>query len=277
MKWRMVLLQRLRLAAIATGWAAALVGGATLAFVAVPALVARADTARSLNGIDVRFVDAPRWMSPADLAPLEELVREQLTGSPFDHDGLRIAADGLRASGWFEGLSQVRRASLSLVEVSGVWTIPTALVSDAEGEHLIDSNGRRLPRSYIRSAAPAFPRILGYTGGRPAAMGERYSGTEIPAALSLLRAIDEYPFRTQVAAIDVSRHSIDGSLTLITNRDAKLRWGRPPGEGSAAEVPTRQKLAYLQFLFDHYGRIDAVGDGEIDLTGDYVGAKLSAP
>lgn len=266
-------MHRLRLALTATGWVAALVGGGVLAFVAVPALVARADTARSMNGIDVRFIDAPPWMSPADLAPLEELVREQLTGSPFDHDGLRIAADGLRASGWFEGLSQVRRASLSRVEVSGVWTIPTALVSDAEGEHLIDSNGRRLPRSYIRSAAPAFPRIVGYTGGRPAAMGERYSGTDIAAALSLLRAIDEYPFRNQVVAIDVSRHRLDGSLTLITNRDAKLRWGRPPGEGSAAEVPTRQKLAYLQFLFDHYGRIDAVGDGEIDLTGDYVGAR----
>jgi len=257
----------------AFAWTTALLGAAVGAAIAVPSLVARADAARSSNGIAVQFVGAPSWMSPQDLAPLEELVREELSGSPFDHDGLRVAADGIRASGWFDSISQVRRASLSTVEVIASWVEPTALVHDSAGDHLIDSRGRLLPRSYLPSSAPSFPRIVGAHAARPPVPGQRYSGGEIEAALALLQAIDNRPFRTQISAVDLSRYRSDGSIVLITGRDARIRWGRAPGEGSAAEVPTHQKLAYLQFLYDHYGRIDALGDGELDLTGDYVGSR----
>lgn len=250
-----------------------LVGGAVGAAIAVPALVARADQARPAEQISVHFVDAPSWMAPADLAPLEELVREQLSGSPFDHEGLRVAADGLFASGWFESISQVRRASLGEVEVLGVWVEPTALVRDKDGDHLIDARGRLLPRSYLPSSAPAFPRILGVTVPRPSAPGERYAGAEVPASLALLRAIEDRPFRPQIAAIDATNHRTDGALYLLSSREIRIRWGRAPGDGSAAEVPTQNKLTYLQFLYDRYGRIDAVGEGEIDLTGDYVGSR----
>ncbi|MBX3354904.1 MAG: cell division protein FtsQ [Phycisphaeraceae bacterium] len=266
-------LRRLRIAGIAAAWVAALVGGATVIVATVPSLVARADLARSSDGIRVNFVNAPVWMTPADLAPLEELVREQLSGSPFDQDGLRVAADALFATGWIETLSQVRRSALGAVEVRATWAEPAALVRDDDGDHLIDSRGRLLPRSYLPAAAPAFPRITGVRAPRPVAPGERYGGGEVTAALALLRVLDERPFRAQIASVDTSRYRDDGSLTLRTTRDAKLRWGRAPGEGSAAEVPTHQKLSYLQFLYDHYGRIDAVGDGELNLTGDFVGMR----
>lgn len=265
--------RRARLGAAALAWTGALLGAGVGATIAVPALVARADTARPIGPIEVRFAAAPSWMTEQDLSPLVELVREQLTGSPFDQDGLRVAADALRASGWFESIAQVRRTALGEVEVTAAWVEPTALVRDRDGDHLIDGHGRRLPRSYLSSAAPAFPRVIGAQAPRPDAPGMKYSGGEVPAALALLRALDERPFRSQVAAIDVARHRTDGTLTLISTRDARLRWGHAPGEGTAAEVPTNQKLAYLQFLFDHYGRIDALGEGELDLTGDYVGSR----
>lgn len=263
----------LRVLALSSGWVIVVVGGVVGALIAVPALAARADRARPESLISVRFPDAPMWMTPQDLAPLEETVRDQLTGSPFDHDGLRVAADGLRASGWFAAISQVRRTSLDSVEVHAQWVEPTALVRDSEGDHLIDANGRLLPRSYRAGAAPAFPRIDGVNTPRPAAPGERYRGGEVAAALSLLDAIADRPWRMQVTAIDVSRYKREGSLSLRTGRDTVIFWGRAPGEVTAAEVPTRQKLSYLQFLYDHYGRIDAVGEGTLDVTGDFVGSR----
>ncbi len=262
-----------RRVALASGWMIALAAGTVGAAVAVPALAARADRARPDGRIEVQFPDAPPWMTPQDLAPLEETVRDQLTGSPFDHDGLRVAADGLRASGWFEAIGQVRRTSLDSVEVTARWVEPTALVRDAEGDHLIDGQGRLLPRSYRPGAAPAFPRIDGASAARPAAPGLRYSGGEVAAALALLEAIADRPWRTQVAAVDVSRYRREGVLSLRTGRDAIIHWGRAPGESTAAEVPTRQKISYLQFLYDHYGRIDAVGEGTLDVTGDFVGSR----
>jgi len=263
---------RARSALVTLGWCTALLGSALGAAVAVPALAARADTARPASRIEVRFVDAPSWMSPADLGPLEDLVRDELSGSPFDHDGLRIAADALRASGWFESISQIRRRSLDSVEVTGFWAEPAALVRDADGDHLIDTRGRLMPRSYLPGSAPAFPRIIGVRSPRPAVPGQRYGG-DATAALALLRVLDGLPFRPQIAAVDLSRYPSDGTLSLLTSRDVRIHWGRPPDEARAAEVSTAQKIMYLQYLYDRDGRIDAVGQGEIDVTADYVGAR----
>lgn len=212
-------------------------------------------------------------MTPHDLAPLEEMVRDQLDGGPFDRDGLRVAADALRSSGWFVSISQVRRSALDAVEIHARWVEPTALVRDRDGDHLIDAEGRLLPRSYKPGAAPSFPRIEGVRAARPDSPGLRYAGGEVAAALALLAVIDDRPWRTQITAVDVSRHAREGVLDLRTSRDTVIHWGRPPGEPSPSEVPTRQKLAYLQFFYDRFGRIDAVGDGTLDVTGDYVGSR----
>jgi len=256
-----------------SAWTTTIAGGAIAGAIAIPALAERADRARPLGPITVNFVNAPSWMTPHDLAPLEEMVRDQLDGSPFDRDGLRVAADGLRASGWFSSISQVRRSAIDAVEVLGHWTEPTALVRDADGDHLIDAEGRLLPRSYRHGAAPSFPRIEGNTSPRPSVTGARYEGGEVLAALALLAVIEDRPWRTQIAAVDVSHFRREGVLKLRTSRDATILWGRPPGDRSAAEVPTRQKISYLQFFYDRFGRIDAVGDGTLDVTGDYVGSR----
>ncbi|MBM4112055.1 MAG: hypothetical protein FJ253_01575 [Phycisphaerae bacterium] len=266
-------LASVRTLALSAAWILA-IGGAVLgASIGVPALAARADRARPEGTIRVHFPGAPNWMTPQDLAPLEETVRDQLTGSPFDQEGLRVAADGLRASGWFAAIEQVERTTLDSIEVRAVWVEPTALVRDPDGDHLIDAEGRLLPRSYRAGAAPAFPRIDGASAARPAAPGMRYKGGDVDAALAVIAAIADRPWSTQVAAIDVSRYRRDGVLSLRTGRDTVIHWGRAPGEPTAAEVPTRQKLSYLQFLYDHYGRIDAVGEGTLDVTGDFVGSR----
>lgn len=264
---------RLRAVAISSAWTLAIVGAGIGAAIGVPALAARADRARPEGLIAIRFPDAPGWMTPQDLAPLEETVRDQLNGSPFDAEGLRVAADGLRASGWFEAIEQVRRTSLDSVEVRARWVEPTALVRDADGDHLIDGRGRLLPRSYRAGAAPAFPRIEGARSARPAAPGLSYRGGEIAAALALIESFSDRAWRGQVAVVDVSRYPSHGVLSLRTGRDTVIHWGRAPGETTAAEVPTRQKLSYLQFLYDHYGRIDAIGEGTLDVTGDFVGSR----
>jgi hypothetical protein len=46
-----------------------------------------------------------------------------------------------------------------------------------------------------------------------------------------------------------------------------------PGTEAAAEVPSAQKLRYLDMLVSQYGRIDGAGPQSIDLSGDYVGSR----
>ncbi len=260
-------------AGIAAGWLlafACVVSG--LAF-AGPVLRERVSTARPEGALEVEFLGAPPWMRDEDLAPLAAIVRDQLSGGPFDRTGLEAAAESLKATGWFDAVRQVRRATWDRVEVDAAWVEPCALVRDQLGDHLIDRNGRLLPRSYVAGAGPAFVRLEHPSAARPTVLGVEWPGADIAAGLALLRTIEDHPWRTQIASIDLEGVARGGPLRIRTTRDAVLRWGRAPGDGSAAEVPSAQKLLYLQFLYRTYGRIDAFGESTIDLTSDYVGTR----
>jgi hypothetical protein len=87
--------------------------------------------------------------------------------------------------------------------------------------------------------------------------------------MALARLIDERPWRSQVAWIELGETAKDGCLRMKTSRGCTVKWGRAPGREGAAEVPARQKLEYLGWLNDHYGRIDAGCEDQLDLLSDY--------
>ena len=112
-------------------------------------------------------------------------------------------------------------------------------------------------------------RIEGMSQQRPIAYGTPWPGEDMSSAMALARLIDERPWRGQVAWIDLAETAKDGCLRMKTSRGCTVKWGRAPGREGAAEVPARQKLEYLGWLCDHYGRIDAGCEDQLDLLSDY--------
>ncbi len=263
-----------RPALIAGGWAVALLGAMAALAVGVPALRAQAMTTHSDSPLRVRFENRPAWMTDGELSPLADLVANQLSASPMDRSGLARVQEALQETGWFQEISQVRRSGMDDVTVHAEWTVPFAVVRDGGYDHLVDSEARLLPRCYRPGTAPrGFIRIEGVSTPRPTRYGTRWPGEDIKSAMALARLIDERPWRSQVAWIDLSSMPMDGCLRMKTFRDCTVKWGRAPGQEGAAEVPARQKLDYLGWLHDHYGRIDSGCEEQLDLLSDYVGAR----
>lgn len=255
------------------GWGFGLAGIAVALGVWVPKLVERVGSEPLRAPVRVRFADEPAWLPRQDRLVLERDVVKCLAGGPFDQAGLAKAMDAARASGWFETVTQVRRTDTDLVVVEGAWAAPFALVCDASGEHLVDTKGRLLPRSYAAGQGPKLLRIQGVTQPCPTAFGATWPGAEVGAALQMAVLIQARPWKSQVAAIDLTGYAREGIVRLRTDTGCEIVWGRAPGTETASEVPAVQKLAVLQYAYDHGGRIDAGAAHAIDLRGDFTVAR----
>ncbi len=259
---------------VAVGWSVSFAVMALALGMGVPVLSREAATRKSDAPFQVYFSSRPVWMSEADLAPLAEVVTKQLNGSPMDRDGLSESREALMRTGWFSEIIQVKRSGMNEVYVDGVWTTPFAVVRDKGYDHLIDTDGKLLPRCYREGTAPSsLIRIENASFACPAAYGNEWAGKDMRGAVALARLMNDHAWRGQIACIDLDRTKDDGCLRLKTNRGCTIKWGRCPGNESAAEVPARQKIEYLQWLFDHYGRIDAGCEDELNLLCDYVGMR----
>lgn len=259
--------------ALLAGWGiligAVIAGGAVL----VPRLVERAAQAQPSAPIRVVLADEPNWLPSEDRRALELAVLKSLTGGPMDREGLQTALAAVGQSGWYDAVHQVRRPDMDVVVVEGTWAIPFALIGDAYGEHLIDTKGRLLPRTYAAGQGPLLLRIIGAAQPRPAQPGETWQGADVSAALQMAALMQDRPWRGQIVAIDVSSFAQDGIVRLRTERGCELLWGRTPGQESASEVPAHLKLAALQYLHDHHGRVDAGCEQVLDLRSDVIGAR----
>ncbi|MCE9618792.1 MAG: hypothetical protein K8R92_02660 [Planctomycetes bacterium] len=259
---------------VAAGWCASFAVMALSLGMGVPILKREAAARRNDAPFLVVFSSRPAWMSETDLTPLADVVAERLNGSPMDRDGLSEAREALMHTGWFSEITQVKRSGMSEVYVEGVWTTPFAVVREGGYDHLIDVDGKLLPRCYRPNTAPSsLIRIENASFARPAAFGDEWAGKDMRGAVALARLIDDHAWRGQIACIDLDRTKDDGCLRMKTNRGCTIKWGRSPGNEGAAEVPARQKIEYLQWLYDHYGRIDAGCDDELNLLSDYVGIR----
>ena len=259
---------------VAVGWSISFAVMALALGMGVPVLSREAAARKSDAPFQVYFSSRPVWMSEADLAPLAEVVAKQLNGSPMDRDGLTESREALMRTGWFSEIIQVKRSGMNEVYVDGVWTTPFAVVREQGYDHLIDTDGKLLPRCYREGTAPSsLIRIENASFACPAAYGNEWAGKDMRGAVALARLINDHAWRGQIASIDLDRTKDDGCLRLKTNRGCTIKWGRCPGNESAAEVPARQKIEYLQWLFDHYGQIDAGCEDELNLLCDYVGMR----
>ena len=252
----------------AAAWGVALGAVAATLVVWVPRLVERTATAPLPAPIRVVFADQPAWLPKDERIAIERSIVKSIATSPFDQDGLAAARAAAASSGWLTQVAQVRRSDVDEVVVEGTWAVPFALVCDADGEHLVDTKGRLLPRTWPAGKGPKLLRISGVTMPRPAQLGSVWPGDEVAAALSMAALVADRPWRTQIAGVDLSNWASDGLLRLKSDRGCEIVWGRAPGKESASEVPASQKLAALQLAWEKGKHIDAGAREALDLRGD---------
>ncbi len=252
-------------------WPAA-AGAVSAAWVfGVPRLEAYASAHQGAGTVAVRLLRVPPWAQGDLEDELVAIAAREVSRDPLNRDGLVAARQALLATGWFEEIRQVRRASTWLVEIDGRFALPFALVRDgAGGNHLIDRRGCLLPRAYPEGGAPAFAVVTGARLGRPVRYGEAWPGADVAAAIQVLRLIQDRPWRVQIADVDVSRFQSDSSISLRTDRGCVIRFGRAPGAEGGAEVPAERKLKYLDYHYEQYGHVDRGFLRELDVTGDVV-------
>jgi hypothetical protein len=254
---------------IPAAWCTGLVATAIGLAIWVPRLLERTSERSLPAPIRVVLGGAPDWLPADERLAMQRAVLRSVASSPFDRDGLIEAREAVRRCGWMPDVSQVRRTDVDEVVVEGAWAIPFALVCDAQGEHLVDTRGRLLPRQYPAGKGPRLMRITGASSPRPTAFGDAWQAPEVTAALRMAALMADRPWRRQVATVDMSAFGRDGTIRFSTDTGCAVVWGCEPGKETASEVPASQKLAVLQHAFDRTGRIDAGQSTSIDLRGDF--------
>ncbi|MHC5004599.1 MAG: hypothetical protein ACYTJ0_15915 [Planctomycetota bacterium] len=232
----------------------------------VPGLRAYASAAEPDVTVELRFVDPPVWMNGDLEIHLALTGRQHLGPDPLDRSSLDAARRALLQTGWFDEVLQVRRVRRDLVEVQARFVQPYVVIRDGRGDHLVDPAGRLLPMSVPIGHASQFVVIEGARYPRPPRAGELWEGADVTAALRLKRILVQRPWHDQVTGIDVSRYHDELTLYLTTRWGHRIRWGRAPGDEQAGEVTMERKLAYLDHLDEHYGRVDGGHVGEVDIT-----------
>ena len=229
----------------------------------VPRLQARIAGATDMSEAEIRFINPPAWMNGQLEAWLVLTVQQELKRNPLDNADLVQARNALLDTGCFERIEQIRRVRASVVEIKAVFLQPFAIVTDSEGEHLVDSRGRLLPAEYRVGASVHFLRITGARFNRPPGPGLQWDGTDISAGLHIARLVVSQEWGRQIDTIDVS--NID-RITVRTLQGCHVIWGSVPGEEAVGEVTAKQKIQRLNYINSNYGRIDIDCPNELDIT-----------
>jgi hypothetical protein len=247
-------------------WVAGAVAVAAGWWLGVPRLRDHARSGQAALVVDVEFREAPAWATEELLGGLRHAVLRRLDADPFDREGLVAARAALADTGWFADVRQVRRLAPGRIVVDAQFVDPFVVVRDRDGDHVVDRDGRLVPRTFAPDAAPEFVVIRGAFFDRPRRPGEIWPGADIAAALALCRTIEDRPWRRQVRGIQVSEYAQREVLYMVTDRGHRILWGRPPGAERPGEASLEQKLLHLDFPHEHFGHIDGGYDGDLDIS-----------
>ncbi len=256
---------------VAVVWVLAVGGIVTAWVLGTPRLEAYASAHQAGGDVVVRILDLPAWVE-ADLeSMLVETAVRHIGGDPLQRADLMDARESLLATGWFVSVEQVRRVGTRAVDVTATLSQPFAVIRDRlrARDHLVDAQGRVLPRSYAPGERSGYIGLTGARYNAPTHSGMTWQGADVADALNVLALIIDRPWLDQVVRIDLTHHRRDGSIRLVTDRNCTIVWGRAPGDEAGSDVPAAQKLSYLDYHYEQYGHIDR-GLEELDITGDVV-------
>jgi hypothetical protein len=223
------------------------------------------------------------WLPESIKRNLIETVTLRLSPDPFDADSLDEAQWALRQSGWFPapGPTLTRKPG-GVVEITGPWRAPAAVVRVGSVEHLVASRGELLPPEYRAGTAWPIRVIEGPWAGPPTDSagirrpGEAWVGGDVQAGLDLLALLRIGGGWAHVAGIDVSGFLEDNMLVIRTTEGAEIAWGGSPGSNTPGEQPDAEKLRRFTALLSNSAWVNA-GRPRVDLYTPYVYFDESAP
>ncbi|XAM01439.1 hypothetical protein OT109_08590 [Phycisphaeraceae bacterium D3-23] len=240
-------------------------------------LVAYANTqhARPVVADDIAFRETPQWLTPAEINHMRTEIAELIGPGPMQRDGLKAAADWLRAQPHIvKELRQVHRTPQGVIVIDADFRQPAAVLRmfnrgawvDAEdGHHVIDDAGYRLygPVPLADVDHLGLPLILGVDSSyRPRdEQGEfQFQGNEVPAALALIEALKGEPVLGVIESISVNSRDKKERIRLVLTVAVRppgavepvactIVWGLPPGHPDAiVEAEVRTKITALNAL-----------------------------
>tara|TARA_R110000782_G_scaffold73091_7_gene146155 strand:+ start:7736 stop:8611 length:876 start_codon:yes stop_codon:yes gene_type:complete len=199
------------------------------------------------------------WLPMLERERLSSLMLQAASGGrALSGEPLAEIGRALTDTGWFEGTPTVRWTAEGHIHAEGRFRAPAAAVRIGPREHLIDYQGRVLPLDY---PAGASNQIFLLNPSQPIAdVGSPWPGEDVRASLDLIVLLQRESLLEQVAGIDLGQGRQSGSLSIITDRGARVIWGGGPQHLRPAEQPTSVKLTRLRALLDRTGRIDASVD-----------------
>lgn len=235
------------------------------AWYGVPRLEAHAIENSQVQTIEINFVDPPAWVQGDLEEYLLRTIEPLLVRDPFNRAMLQAVRRDLLNTGWFERIDQVRRVREDRIDVHGLFVDPYAVVRDEHGDHLVDTRGKLLPRTFSHGQSDKFVVLTGARFPRPGRPGMQWEGADIDAGLALLRLIEAEPWRHQAVEVNISGVIRGEAIRLVTDRGTRIIWGSRPGEESTLEAPYERKLYYLGHFFREYGHIDTGSDATLDI------------
>ncbi|MGQ0628940.1 MAG: hypothetical protein ACT4PL_12680 [Phycisphaerales bacterium] len=198
------------------------------------------------------------WVDVGTQRDLTELATRMISASPFDKSSLSQTAAALEGTGWFKRVDSIRREAGGIVRIRGSWRVPGAVVRVQGIDHLVSTEGERLPVDYTLGRSglrhivnPAFP---------PPEPGARWIGGDVQAALSLLASLRDSPAFGQVAGVDTAGYGKSKQLVIVSDKGNRVVWGSAPSEFNPNEPDSATKLRFLSLLVnspDFGHRIDA--------------------
>lgn len=203
------------------------------------------------------------WLPVADQEAVTRTAKEALGESveAFSREPLEKLGKALAACGWFDGYPRITREPGATLKVDGRWRTPAAVVRQDDRDFLVDHLGRQLPPIYSQGgstmrflANPVMPPPMDQNGARD--FGTAWAGEDMIAGLELLALVTQQPWEDQIAGVDLSMYSSNGTLELVTTAGTRVVWGGRASKPLIGDVSTSQKLANISALNRRYGRID---------------------
>ncbi|MFK7960371.1 MAG: hypothetical protein AB8G96_07570 [Phycisphaerales bacterium] len=246
-------------------------------WLAVPKLDARVRgaTVDGASRVELSASSRPEWMKAELVREIEARVAERSAGEPMEREPLLQIGEALLETGWYGRVDQVRRVAPDHVVVDAVPLRPFALVRDRTGDHLVDPDGRLMPRTFASGTMSSLTVIEGVRGGRPVQPGEVWGDPGLRAGLKLLATLRSRPWSSQVNTVDVADFERTSDLAFTTDRGARFEWRRLPGAEGALEPGAERKLEMLDYAAETSasGRIDGGFGGRWSFSMDRLWAE----
>jgi len=204
----------------------------------------------------LRLTQWPSWCGEKMAARINATIKfkEELTG--LDLHATRKVADAYRSSPWVRKVLRVRKAYPNNISISVDLRQPILAVRHGGRIHLVDRDAIHLPVQYGSWPVDEVqaPLLTGVAVGPPPTTGVWKDG-DILDAIATLNAVRTCQGMENVKIVEVDLSNKNGvadprqsEIVLVTDRQARILWGRSPRSNAFGEHSVDEKVSQLDWL-----------------------------